>query len=132
MADGDATRVSAPTAAAGRSRHDGALSEALERIGAQGSLPAYALPSDSPFRPDTPDLPVTAVRQLPAAAARYAPFLPGLDDRLKNALASRGISQFFTHQAEAVDHALAGRHVVVVTPTASGKTLCYNAPVLHS
>jgi DEAD/DEAH box helicase domain-containing protein len=46
-------------------------------------------------------------------------------------LASRGIGQLYTHQAEAIDHALAGRHVVVVTPTASGKTICYNVPVLQ-
>ncbi len=38
----------------------------------------------------------------------------------------------YLHQAEAIGHALAGRNAVVVTPTASGKTLCYNAPVLHS
>jgi DEAD/DEAH box helicase domain-containing protein len=119
-------------AAGGRSRHDGALNEALERIGAQGSLPAFARPDDTPFRPDTPDLHVTAVRQLAATPARYAPFPAELDERLQRALVSRGISQFFTHQAEAVAHALGGRHVVVVTPTASGKTLCYNAPVLHS
>ena len=42
---------------------------------------------------------------------------------------SRGISQLYTHQAQAIDHALAGRNVVVITPTASGKTLCYNAPI---
>src|SRR5690606_36927447 len=42
------------------------------------------------------------------------------------------IAQLYTHQAEAIDHALAGRNVVVVTPTASGKTLCYNVPVLAS
>ncbi|PYR58647.1 MAG: helicase [Acidobacteria bacterium] len=85
-----------------------------------------------PERPDTPDRHVTAVRRLPAVAARYAPFPEALDERLRRALASRGISQFYTHQAEAIDHALAGRHVVVITPTASGKTLCYNAPVLNA
>src|SRR5207244_1860227 len=74
----------------------------------------------------------TAVRRLPPAAPSYAPFPPVLDSRLQSALAERGISQFYTHQAQAIDHALAGRNVVVVTPTASGKTLCYNAPVLHS
>src|SRR5262245_60460346 len=111
---------------------EAALTEALERIGAQGSLPAYPRPGDSPFRPDTPDRQVTAVRQLPATPALYAPFPAELDERLQRALSSRGISQFFTHQAEAVAHALAGRHVVVVTPTASGKTLCYNAPVLDA
>src|SRR5205823_7125486 len=51
---------------------------------------------------------------------------------LTHALDTRGIDQLYTHQAEAVDHALAGRHVVVITPTASGKTLCYNAPVLNA
>ena len=48
------------------------------------------------------------------------------------ALASRGVDQLYTHQAEAIEHALAGRHTVVITPTASGKTLCYNAPVLDA
>jgi DEAD/DEAH box helicase domain-containing protein len=74
---------------------------------------------------------VTAVRRLPAVAAEYAPFPEALDERLHRALGSRGIDQLYTHQAAAVDHALAGRNVVIVTPTASGKTLCYNAPVLH-
>jgi DEAD/DEAH box helicase domain-containing protein len=132
MADGDVKRASALTAINARSRQDGALTEALDRIGARGSLPAYATPEDTPFRPDTPDRQVTAVRCVPATAALYAPFPADLDERLQQALASRGISQLFTHQAEAVAHAMAGRHVVVVTPTASGKTLCYNAPVLHA
>src|SRR5712675_2142529 len=79
-----------------------------------------------------PDHHVTAVRRLPAVAAQHAPFPVGLDARLTAALASRGISQLYTHQAEVIDHALAGRHVVVITPTASGKTLCYNAPVLNA
>ena len=47
-------------------------------------------------------------------------------------LAAKSIQQLYTHQAEAVEHALAGRNVVVVTPTASGKTLCYNLPVLQT
>ncbi|MBP6716552.1 MAG: DEAD/DEAH box helicase, partial [Acidobacteria bacterium] len=44
----------------------------------------------------------------------------------------RGIDQLYSHQAEAVDHAMHGRNVVIVTPTASGKTLCYNVPVLDA
>ena len=83
-------------------------------------------------RPDTPDLHVTAVRQMPAVAARFAPFPTSLDPRLTQALVSRGVEQLYTHQAEAIEHALAGRHTVVITPTASGKTLCYNAPVLDA
>src|SRR6185312_9132517 len=79
-----------------------------------------------------PDLHVTALRRLPAVEARYVPFPVSLDARLIVALRSRGISQLYTHQAEAIGHALARRNVVVITPTASGKTLCYNAPVLHA
>src|SRR5205823_12765932 len=70
--------------------------------------------------------------RLPAIAAGYAPFPEALDERLRRALTSRGISQLYTHQADAIEHAIAGRHVVVITPTASGKTLCYNAPVLNA
>jgi DEAD/DEAH box helicase domain-containing protein len=75
---------------------------------------------------------VTAVRRLPAAAAEYGEFPAALDRRLRAALDARGVRQLYSHQAEAIEHALAGRHVVVVTPTASGKTLCYNAPMLHA
>src|SRR3954467_1744104 len=56
----------------------------------------------------------------------------GGDERLVRALGSRGIEQLYTHQAEAFEHVLAGRHVVTITPTASGKTLCYNGPVLDA
>ena len=75
---------------------------------------------------------VTAVRRLEALEARHAPFPEAMDVRLARALRTRGIDQLYTHQAEAIAHALAGRHAVIVTPTASGKTLCYNAPVLQS
>jgi DEAD/DEAH box helicase domain-containing protein len=103
-------------------KSDGALDQALARF-------APGLPAD---RQDTPDHHVTAVRRLPAVTAQYAAFPEGLDARLTSALVSRGISQVYTHQAEVIGHALAGRHAVVITPTASGKTLCYNAPVLNA
>jgi DEAD/DEAH box helicase domain-containing protein len=74
---------------------------------------------------------VPAVRRLAAAPAVHAPFPPGLDPRLCRALVARGVEQLYSHQADAIGHAAAGRNVVVVTPTASGKTLCYNAPVLN-
>ena len=101
---------------------DLALDAALERLA----------PGRAADRPDSPDGHVTAVRRLPAQAAQWAPFPEVLDARLTRAFASRGISQLYTHQAEAIEHSLARRNVVVVPPTASGKTLCYNAPVLHS
>jgi DEAD/DEAH box helicase domain-containing protein len=75
---------------------------------------------------------VTATRRLPAVAASYTAFPEQTDERLRRALAARGIEQLYTHQAEAFDHALGGRNVVTITPTASGKTLCYNAPVLDA
>ena len=80
-----------------------------------------------------PDPHITAVRRLPPIEAAYAPFpetcsIPVSSARFRRA----GSAQPYTHQAEAIDHALNGRNVVVVTPTASGKTLCYNVPVLQS
>jgi DEAD/DEAH box helicase domain-containing protein len=101
--------------------HDLALQSVLDRL--TGGLPE---------RPDSPDGWITAVRRLPARAASYAPFPDGVDGRLRDVLTSRGIGQVYTHQAAAIEHALAGRNVVITTPTASGKTLCYNAPVLSS
>ena len=67
----------------------------------------------------------------PARPHSYAPFPPDLDPRLIDALAGRGVTALYTHQAEAVAAALRGEHVAVVTPAASGKTLCYNLPVLN-
>lgn len=75
---------------------------------------------------------VTAWRTLEARHARYADFPAGLDPRLRAAVEARGWAPLYTHQAAAVEAALAGDNVVVVTGTASGKTLCYNLPVLQS
>ena len=101
---------------------DGALEAALQRL----------VSDPLPDRPDTPDLHVTAVRRLAPVTADFVPFPESLDSRLRSALEPRGISRLYSHQAQAIDHALAGRNVVIVTPTASGKTLCYNAPALHA
>ncbi len=75
---------------------------------------------------------VTAHRVIPATEARFAP-LPGwLDPRLVRGLASAGLDQLWSHQAAAAQALHDGRDTVVVTPTASGKTLCYNLPVLQA
>ena len=74
---------------------------------------------------------VMAWRTLPARPAQYDPYPVTLHAHLQSTLAHRGITHLYTHQAQTVEHSLAGQHVVVVTPTASGKTLCYNLPVLH-
>src|SRR4029450_1369522 len=75
---------------------------------------------------------VTAVRRIPGVMSAFAPSPDGTDARLVAALSGRGITQLYTPQAEAFAHVLAGRNVVTITPTASGKTLCYNGPVLNA
>jgi DEAD/DEAH box helicase domain-containing protein len=69
---------------------------------------------------------------IPANPAAYADWPTALDPRLLAALHARGIDRAYTHQAEAIEHALAGRDVVVVTPTASGKTLAFAVPALDA
>ena len=73
---------------------------------------------------------ITGVHTLPAREGRYAPLPPGLPPRLAAALQARGIARLYSHQAEAWEAAQSGNNVCVVTPTASGKTLCYTLPVL--
>src|ERR1700736_5010463 len=68
---------------------------------------------------------------IPGADAQFAPLPPDLRSELAAALATRGIERLYTHQADAYHAVRNGRHLVVVTPTASGKTLCYNLPVLQ-
>jgi len=75
---------------------------------------------------------VTAWERIPARAARVASWPAGLDPRLIAAARERGIERLYTHQAQAIEAALAGEHVVMATSTASGKTLAYNLPVLHT
>src|SRR5262249_11353978 len=77
-----------------------------------------------------PDSPVRAIRHQPAREGEFVDFPEALAPALKQALITRGIQQLYSHQAEAFRHA-ADCNVVVVTPTASGKTLCYNLPVLN-
>lgn len=75
---------------------------------------------------------ITHWQHLSARPARYAAFPRGIDPRLVMALQRRGIERLYTHQAATVEALQRGEHVVVVTPTASGKTLCYNLPVLNA
>jgi len=75
---------------------------------------------------------LAALRRFPAQEARHADFPPDLDPRLRDVLGKRGVERPYAHQRAAYDVARAGGHTVVVTPTASGKTLCYNLPVLNT
>ncbi len=74
---------------------------------------------------------ITAWRDLPARPASFAPFPDAVRPDLAGALRRRGIEALYAHQAEAFEAVRGGRNLVVVTPTASGKTLCYNLPVLN-
>ena len=75
---------------------------------------------------------LTAVRHFPAREAQWADFPAWVHPDLASAYAAKGILRLYTHQAEAAEAVHAGRNVVIVTPTASGKTLCYNLPVLNA
>src|SRR6059058_3695608 len=74
---------------------------------------------------------ITLDHVVPASEATFAP-LPGeLNPELVAALGRRGVERLYSHQAEAYEAVRRGRNLVVVTPTASGKTLCYNLPILQ-
>lgn len=75
---------------------------------------------------------VTAWETLPARPGCMADIPAGLHPALTKALHSRGIQKLYSHQDEAIERALQGENVAVVTPTASGKTLCYTLPVLNA
>ena len=75
---------------------------------------------------------VVEAREIPARAARYGEVEGGLPEPVAEALRRRGIESLYCHQAEAVNRVRAGEDVVIVTGTASGKTLCYNLPVLDT
>src|SRR5256712_10353119 len=75
---------------------------------------------------------VTRWERLPAKPASYAEFPSWLDGRIVATLRRRGIEALYSHQAEALETAHAGKHTVVVTPTASGKTLCYDLPAMDA
>ena len=68
----------------------------------------------------------------PARPARYAPWPDCVDSALPPTLQKRGVERLYTHQAQAIETAARGEDIVVVTPTASGKTMCYNLPVLSA
>jgi DEAD/DEAH box helicase domain-containing protein len=75
---------------------------------------------------------LTAVRHFPAREAQWADFPAWVHPDLVAAYAGKGIRQPYSHQAAAAEAVHAGKNVVIVTPTASGKTLCYNLPVLNA
>ena len=89
-------------------------------------MPAFPRFAATDFQGD-----VTLDHVIPAAEARFAPLPDDLRSELAAALARRGVERLYSHQAQSYEAVRRGRHLVVVTPTASGKTLCYNLPVLQ-
>ncbi|PYN85855.1 MAG: helicase [Candidatus Rokuibacteriota bacterium] len=75
---------------------------------------------------------ITATRHFPARPPVLAPLPASLDPRIGDALRARGIGELYSHQARAWELIAKGQNVVIVTPTASGKTLCYNLPALQA
>jgi DEAD/DEAH box helicase domain-containing protein len=72
------------------------------------------------------------VEEIPARGAAYGELARPLPKALREALAGLGIGRLYSHQAQAVEHIREGKHTAIVTSTASGKTLCYNLPVLEA
>ncbi|UKS54848.1 DEAD/DEAH box helicase [Exiguobacterium acetylicum] len=73
---------------------------------------------------------ITYMKTMEATAGRYVDFPEQLPERLRQALRTRGINQLYRHQGLAYERVQAGESTVIVTPTASGKTYCFNLPVL--
>ncbi len=74
---------------------------------------------------------ITGLRVFQPKEGEYQPFPNFLHPLLKEVLNAEGITSLYSHQAEALQHIERGKDVVIMTPTASGKTLCYNLPVLN-
>jgi len=74
---------------------------------------------------------VRALKEIPSSEGRFTPFPDWVHPRIQSVLKKRGIFQLYSHQTEAVELIHNHRDVILVTPTASGKTLCYNLPVIN-
>src|SRR3954469_13795527 len=110
---------------AGFDRHRGAQEEGLAQMNLAQVIDNMRR---SPFFKER----ITYWYDTPPRPARTAPFPDWLDPRLVGALRQNGVDELYTHQRDAIDAVHRGEHVAVVTPTASGKTLCYNLPVLNT
>ena len=75
---------------------------------------------------------LTAIRHFPAREAEWAEFPEWVNRNLVSAYSAKGVSRLYTHQARTAEAVHSGKNVVIVTPTASGKTLCYNLPVVNA
>src|SRR5216684_2933914 len=104
----------------------------LARAGISSTLTRVTQVLDTFAARDRDGETLTAVRHYPAREAQWAEFPEWVHADLRAAYNAKGIRQLYTHQAAAAEAVHAGKNVVIVTPTASGKTLCYNLPVLNA
>ena len=104
----------------------------LARAGQSSTLARVAQVLDGFAARDRDGEILTAVRHYPAREARWAEFPEWVNADLRSAYNAKGIQRLYTHQAAAAEAVHAEKNVVIVTPTASGKTLCYNLPVLNA
>ena len=75
---------------------------------------------------------IAHIEHIPPREANYAELDKPLVASLQDCLNENGLLPLYTHQAEAVNNARRGRNVIIATSSASGKTLCYNIPVLEA
>ncbi len=104
----------------------------LARAGISSTLTRVTQVLDTFAARDRDGETLTAVRHYPAREAQWADFPEWMHADLRATYNAKGIRQLYTHQAAAAEAVNAGKNVVIVTPTASGKTLCYNLPVLDA
>lgn len=75
---------------------------------------------------------IVHIEEIPCREASFAELPHHLSEAMREALKSIGISRLYSHQSQAIQYSISGKHVVVATSTSSGKSLCYNIPVLES
>ena len=75
---------------------------------------------------------LTRIERFPPKPAQWGPWPEVLRSEIREALQQKGIDRLYSHQSQAIQAAIARKNLVIVTPTASGKTLCYNLPVIQS
>src|SRR5215470_11044368 len=105
---------------------------AVRRAGASDAIARVHEVLDAFASRDNAKETLTAIRHFPARGAQWADFPDWVNANLVSAYAAKGVHRLYTHQAAAAEAVRAGKNVVIVTPTASGKTLCYNLPVLNA
>ncbi|CAL5061725.1 unnamed protein product [Urochloa decumbens] len=75
---------------------------------------------------------IVHMQEMPSREASFTELPCYLSEAMREALMSIGISRLYSHQSQAIESSISGRHAVVATSTSSGKSLCYNIPVLES